>query len=72
MNIGVAKTIGITVINVTAILVIGELFGGVVSKPIAMMQLNKIKGCDPKAVAVMFDVMNQRICDLEEKVGTEA
>lgn len=52
----------------------GELLGGVISKPIAAWRTKEFytKAADAKSVGTMFDVMNQRICTLEEKVLGES
>ena len=62
------KGIGYTVSKIVTALVIGEVIGGAVSRPIAMWRQSQISA---SRVGELFDVMNQRICDLEEKVNKE-
>lgn len=65
------KEIAKVVIDVTGKIVIalvwGELLGGVISRPIAAWRHQK-NNINIDNVATLVDVMNQRICDLEEKV----
>jgi hypothetical protein len=63
--------VGRTVASIITTLVWGEVLGGVISGPIRAWR----KGAEDKRVDVLLDltiVMNQRICDLEEKLGEKA
>ena len=62
----IAKTIS----GIVSTLVIGEVFGSVISNPIRAMK-TKNSNVDLDNLAELIDVMNQRICDLEDKVGTD-
>ncbi len=55
-----------TVMSVVAILVVGEMFGKVISRPITVWRV-KQSGVNVENLATMFDVFNQRICKIEEK-----
>ena len=66
---GVTKNIGVTLMTIVATLVVGEMFGNVVSKSITAW---KRKGMNVENIVMMFDAMNQRICNLEEKKEIEA
>lgn len=54
-----------TISSIASTLVLGELLGGVVSRPIR--EWRRKDNVNLEAVAELIDVMNQRICDLEEK-----
>lgn len=63
------KYICVTISTIISTLVIGEVLGGAVSRPIAMAKGKKI---NVENLASLIDVMNQRICDLEDKIEKEA
>ena len=72
-----SKTIQVCIVvagKIVSSLVIGEVLGSAVSRPIAAWRAKQFyaKAADAKAVGTMFDVMNQRIFDLEEKVLGES
>lgn len=59
---------------ITCVLVVGEMFGGVISRPLAAIgtwipKKTQITNnyASAEAVSELFDVMNKRICDLEER-----
>ncbi len=55
-----------TISSIASTLVLGELLGGVVSRPIR--EWRRKDNVNLEVVAELIDVMNQRICDLEEKM----
>ena len=60
----------VTVAGVITVLVVGEVFGCAISRPITAWKGVCIS---PTKVVSLFDVMNQRISNLEEKQkGQEA
>lgn len=67
MDKEITKTIIIVTGNVITALVLGEMFGNVISKPIHAWRQSK-NDINLDNVATLINVMNQRICDLEEKV----
>lgn len=67
MDKEITKTIIIVSGNIITALVLGEMFGGVISRPIAAWRQSK-NNINIDNVATLIDIMNQRICDLEEKV----
>lgn len=60
------KTICVTVSSIVTALVLGEMFGNCISRPIAAW---KGAGISKTKVAELFCIMNERICNLEEKKG---
>lgn len=55
-----------TVVSVISILVLGEMFGKVISRPITVWRV-KQSGVNVENLVTMLDVFNQRICKIEEK-----
>ena len=68
---GTAKVICTTVSGIITALVLGEVFGNAISRPIAAAAWRGTNVSAEK-IAELFDVMNQRICNLEEKKEEEA
>ena len=58
------KVIAGVVTNIAIALIWGEALAGVVSRPIRAW---KTKGTEVSALADLIVIMNQRICDLEER-----
>lgn len=58
------RYICVAISTIITTLVIGEVLGGAVSRPIAMA---KGKNINVENLASLIDVMNQRICRLEEE-----
>lgn len=67
MNKEIVQVVGKIVTSVVGTLVVGEVFGGAISRPIAVWRQRNTGTLDPDKVGELFDAMNQRICDLEEK-----
>jgi len=63
------KIICTAVSGIVTALVLGEVFANAVSRPIAAWRGPKI---DKTRLIDLIDVMNQRICDLEDKKEEEA
>ena len=63
------KIICATISHIVTALVLGEVFGNAVSRPIAAWRGSNVSA---SKIATMFDVMNKRICNLEEKKEEEA
>lgn len=57
------KIICTAISSIVTALILGEVFGNAISKPIAVW---RTAGIDKKKIATLFDTMNQRICDLED------
>lgn len=74
MDSKTTQVIVVVVGKVITTLVIGEVLGGAISRPVTAWRLKHFtaKAADVDAVGVMFDVMNQRICTLEEEVLGES
>lgn len=66
---GTTKVICTTVSGIITALVLGEIFGNAISRPIAAWRGGNVSA---SRIAELFDVMNKRICDLEEKKEEEA
>ena len=66
---GTVKVICTTVSGIITALVLGEIFGNAISRPIAAWRGGNVNA---SRIAELFDVMNKRICDLEEKKEEEA
>lgn len=66
---GTAKVVCTTVSGIITALVLGEVFGNAISRPIAAWRGSNVSA---SKIATMFDVMNKRICNLEEKKEEEA
>lgn len=66
VNIEVVKVVGAVVAKVTSTLVLGEMLGGVISRPITAWKLGKTNGCDPKTVGFKFSELEKRIENLEK------
>jgi hypothetical protein len=64
------KVICTTVSGIVTALVLGEVFGNAISRPIAAWRQRKNQ-VNVTNLASLIDVMNQRICDLEEKINKE-
>ena len=64
-----AKVICTMVSGIITALVLGEVFGNAISRPIAAWRGGNVSA---SKIATMFDVMNKRICNLEEKKEEEA
>lgn len=69
MTTEVLKVIGKTLTGIVSTLALGELFGGVVSRPIAAYRM---KGIDESRVIDMMEKISERVYDLEEKQKVEA
>ena len=63
------KTICAAVITIVSVLVVGEVLGNAVSRPI---QTWRRRGVNVEQLAELIAVLNQRICNLEEKKEIEA
>ncbi len=61
--------VGRTTCAVVSMLILGEVLGNAVSKPITAW---RSKGINKSKLSDLISSMNQRICDLEEKKETEA
>jgi hypothetical protein len=66
---GTAKVVCMTVSGIITALVLGEVFGNAISRPIAVWRGTNVSA---EKIGTLFDVMNQRICNLEEKKEEEA
>ena len=66
MNSQTARVAMVVGGRIVTALLWGELLGGVISRPIAAWRTKQ--NVNVENVASLIDVMNQRICDLEEKV----
>lgn len=64
------KVICKTILSAGSALIWGEALAGVVSRPILAWRSKQNVNLDN--VAELIDVMNQRICDLEEKEDGES
>ncbi len=65
---GKTKIICTAVSSIITALILGEVFGSAISRPIAAW---KGAGISKSKLAELLDVMNQRICDLEGKTKKE-
>ena len=63
------KIICTTISGIVTALVLGEVFGNAISRPIAAWRGSNVSA---EKIGVLFDVMNKRICNLEEKKEEEA
>ena len=70
MNRETAIIVARTAAGIVTTLVWGEVLGGVISGPIREWRSNQ--NVNLNNVAELIDVMNQRICDIEEKVEGES
>ena len=66
---GTAKVICTAITGIITACIIGEALASAISRPIAAWRCT---GYSKAKIAELFDVMNQRICDLEEKNKKEA
>lgn len=64
------KVICNVISGIVTALVLGEVFGNAISRPIAAWRQRKNQ-VNVTNLASLIDVMNQRICDLEEKINKE-
>lgn len=55
--------------GIISALILGEVFAGAVSRPIAAWRGSRIS---KTKLSELLDSMNQRICDLEDETKTEA
>lgn len=63
------RVVGKVVSSIVSTLVIGEVFGSAISRPI---QAWRLKGINESKLFDLIDEMNQRICDLEDLHEEEA
>lgn len=61
-----AKVICTTVSGIVTALILGEVFGNVISRPIAAWKGSNI---NKSKLVEMLDLLHQRICDLEKEKG---
>ena len=62
------KAICTAIASITTALVVGEVIGGAVSRPVAAWRSRQV---NLERMAALIEVMNQRICNLEEKKVAE-
>ena len=63
------RVVGKVVSSIVSTLVVGEVFGSAISRPI---QAWRLRGIDESKLFDLIDEMNQRICDLEDLHEEEA